>query len=55
MATHFDLSLRERQLFSRCNHDLSFDNIYPCDHFGDGVLYLNTGVHLDEIKLTVFI
>ncbi len=55
VAFDFDLALRERQLFTGRHLDLGFDDVHACHPFRDRMLDLHTGVHLDEIKLTVFV
>ena len=55
VAFDSDIALREWQLHIGCHHDLCFHNIHTRDVFRHRMLHLHTRVHLDEIKLTVFI
>ena len=51
MTAGGDLALRARQLLSARDADLPLDEVEPGDHLGDGVLHLQAGVHLEEVKL----
>mmetsp|Transcript_23272 Transcript_23272/g.40173 ORF Transcript_23272/g.40173 Transcript_23272/m.40173 type:complete len:588 (-) Transcript_23272:1110-2873(-) len=62
IQTHFDgmavdrqIVLLERQVFARCDKDLFAHQINAKDGFGDGMFDLQARVHLDEVKLTVFV
>src|SRR5579871_5192549 len=47
-----DFELRRKnvfKLFSRCDAELRLDHVDAGDGFGDGVLDLDAGVHLDEV------
>ena len=41
--------------FARGNPQLRLNEIHSRDGFGDGVLHLDAGVHLDEVELAVFV
>ena len=43
--------LRAAEGIARRHQQLGADDIHAGDHFGDGVLHLNTGVHLDEVVM----
>ncbi len=55
MAANLDLTLGKRQLFTRRHHDLRLHDVHTRDEFGDRVFHLHPRVHLDEIKLAVFV
>src|SRR5690606_39700487 len=48
-----DVTLAQHELLACGHFDLFLDQINAGDHFGDGVLDLNTGVHLDKEELAV--
>ena len=43
--------LRAAEGIARRHQQLGADDIHAGDHLGDGVLHLNTGVHLDEVVI----
>src|SRR5690606_2582357 len=47
--------LTQGEFFPRGDEDLLLDKVDAGDHFGDRVLHLNTGVHFNEVELTVFV
>src|SRR6185437_17155769 len=49
VAVRVDLRLRERQRLARRDAQLPFQQVHAADHLRDGVLDLDTGVHLDEV------
>ena len=50
-----NLLLGHRQLLAGGNANLPFHEIDAGDHFGDRVLHLQTGVHLQEEELAILI
>jgi hypothetical protein len=48
-------SARHSVCFRRRCIDLFPDQVESCDHFGNRVLHLDPGVHLDEIEILMFI
>ncbi len=48
-----DLGLRHRQLFAGRDTDLPLDEVDVGDHLADGMLDLESGVHLEEEEVTV--
>ncbi len=55
MATDADVLLGDRQGLAGGDAQLLLDQIHAGDHLGDRMLNLDTGVHLDEIELAVFV
>ena len=55
MAAEVHVALAHGEFLARRDTDLLLDQIDAGDHFSDRVLDLDTGVHLDEIELAVFI
>src|SRR5690606_11423148 len=55
MAAEFHITLTQGELFARCDTYLLLDQVDTRDHLGDRMFHLNTGVHLDEIELAVFV
>ena len=49
------LGLGQRQRLARGDADLPFDEVDARDHFGDRVLDLQPGVHLEEEEVTVLV
>src|SRR5450759_6020952 len=54
VPSQLDVLLPKTQLVAGGYTDLFLHNIYPGDNFGDRMLNLNAGVHLDEVELLVF-
>src|SRR5699024_5295977 len=48
-------TLTQSEFLASCDADLFLDQINTGDHFSDGVLDLNAGVHFNEEELAVFI
>src|SRR5665647_2800274 len=55
VAAKLDVALLERQFFVGCNAYLLLHDVDTCDHFCHRMFHLHASVHLDEIKLAVFI
>src|SRR5712691_10006719 len=55
MAVHPDLRLAEREELTRGECDLLLHEVHPRGHLRDGVLDLDPGVHLDEVRLVLAI
>src|SRR5690606_37875255 len=55
MPAELHVALAQREFFACCNANLLLHQIDARDHFGDGVLDLDTGVHFNEIELAVFV
>jgi len=51
----FDVSLADFQVLASGNFDLPFNQVMSGDHFGDGMLDLDSGIYLDEIELFILI
>ena len=50
----FHIGLRDRQLFAIGHTDHHFDQVDARDSFCDGVLYLQAGIHFQEVEALVF-
>lgn len=50
-----DVTLAESELFAGGDAELPFNEVVSGDHFGDGVLDLDTSIDFDEIKVLVFV
>src|SRR5699024_10748601 len=48
-----DVILSQLQLLATSDLQLKLNEINPRDHFGNGMLHLDPGVHLDEIILAL--
>ena len=46
-----DLFLSARQILASSHPDLPFDKVQAGDHLSDGMLHLETGIHLEEVEL----
>ena len=55
MAIEFDLFLGQRQWPAFSHHQLPGYQVLPGDQFGDRVLYLQAGVHFQEVEIAVFV
>src|SRR5690606_37244051 len=55
VAAQHDVFLPDRQLLPRRDQQLLADQVDAGDHFGDRVLALDAGVHLDEIEAPVLV
>src|SRR5690606_16226505 len=55
MAAQLDVALAQIELLASGDTQLLLDQIDAGDHFGDRMLDLDAGVHLDEEELAVFI
>src|SRR5262249_8397693 len=55
VAAAHDVVLPERQGFARRHTDLLRHQVDACDHLGDGMLYLQAGVHLQEVEVVVLV
>jgi len=55
MAVQPDVFLTQAEWDAAGNEDLLDHNIHPRHHFGDGVLHLHAGIHLDEVELSVLV
>jgi len=50
-----DVALAQVDFFTSGDSYLPFYQVVACNHFGDGVLDLDTGVDLDEVEFFVFV
>ena len=50
VALQAHIGLRQRQRFAACDAQLPLDQVKAREHFGDGVLHLQAGVHLHQIE-----
>ena len=50
-----DVALAQRKFFARSDTNLLLHQIDSGNEFGHGVLDLNPGIHLNKIKLIVFV
>nr|MBA2814278.1 hypothetical protein [Candidatus Pantoea persica] len=55
MTANDHVILLDRERLTGSDTQLLFDQVYVSDHLGHRMLNLNTGVHLNEVELTVFI
>ena len=53
MSADGDIFLTEGQLFAGGNAQLEMDEIEAGDQFGDGMLHLQAGIHLQEVEVAV--
>ncbi len=51
MAMLMDLALAKRKRHTRGNSDLLLYQVNPRNPFGDGMFNLQTGIHLQEVKV----
>lgn len=54
MAANHHFILLDRQRLAGCDTQLLFDQVNAGDHFSYRMLYLDTGVHFNEVELAVF-
>ena len=54
MATNLDFFLLDGQRLASRDTQLFLDQVNAGNHFGDRMFNLNTGVHFNEVELTVF-
>src|SRR4030095_15050247 len=54
VPTKLDVARPKRQPLTRSHADLCLHNVDSCDHLGNRVLHLHTGVHFDEVELALF-
>ena len=55
VAFKLKILLLNSEWFARCYFKLSLNKIYVGYHLSDMVFHLNTGIHLDKVKLTSFV
>ena len=51
VAVHLDVGLLDRQRLARRHHDLLAHDVDARDHFGDRMLDLHAGVHLEHVEV----
>ena len=51
VSAEHHILLLDLQGFARSNADLFLDDIDPADHFGDGVLHLDAGIHFHKVEI----
>src|SRR3546814_1659104 len=55
MALEDHIALAQKEFFAGGDLDLLLHKVNARNHFGDGVLDLNAGVHFNEKELAVFV
>src|SRR5690606_8052432 len=55
VAANHDVGLLDGQLFPCAHANLFLNQVHAGNHLRDRMLYLNTGVHLDEVKAPIFV
>ena len=55
MTVDFDVTLFECKRVASSDQELLFNEIDSSDCFGDGMLYLESGVHFEEVEIFVFV